>query len=195
MDVALVAAQLGLRPVDARPCVGVEALAALEERAADDLLGPGELARVGEGIAEQAPEADRLDPVSEPLEGDEAALEDRDARVELADERVRAAEALGERGSLPLLGARGDERALEVGDRLARFALAQREVAEPFLHLRPLRGGERAVEELAVERAGALEVVEPERDLGLEDREADRTDVRAGREVVLADAEPAAELP
>ena len=60
------------------------------------------------------------------------------------------------------------ERLLEQRDRLLRVAGAERDLAEPGDRARPVTRQHRLVERLLVQRPGPVEVVEPQRDLGLE---------------------------
>jgi hypothetical protein len=93
-----------------------------------------------------------------------------------------------------VLGRGGPEqgqRLLEEADRAARVPAAEGELAESGE-----RGAAIVLERILEEPLGGLEIVEPERDLGVEEcgLPGDRPVLAPGREVVRADAEALAEL-
>ena len=86
------------------------------------------------------------------------------------------------------------ECALELLDRQPRVAASVRDLAEAGVRVRLDLVVGHLLEHPRVQALGELELVQPERDLGLEDGAVALTGVDAGGEVVLRDAEPAAQL-
>jgi hypothetical protein len=88
------------------------------------------------------------------------------------------------------------ERPLEALDRLARPAAAVRHLAEALVRLRPREVGARVLEHRREEALRQVELLQAERDLGLEEGPArlEAAVLRPGGEPVLGDPEPPAEL-
>ncbi len=162
----------------------------------DDPLGAGVVAVVGQRVAEQGRELDVLEDVRRALVGVHAALQQRQRRAELAGGGICAREALGEARQLHDVAARRGDRVEQEPCRLGGLPVAECEAAEAgerFGTVVPVFPG--VSERALVERARRLDVVEPERDLGVDKAGVGvRLDPAPGREVVGADAQPASEL-
>ncbi len=142
---------------------------AARERVRDDAFGAGEVAVVGQRVAEHRGEADVLEGVGGVGVFLDAALEQGDRRPGLPDGAVGAGEALGERGLLDDVGAGELDRLGQERDRLAAVPLPQRDTAEACEALATHGAGGLLVGEcVPVQTAGLREVVETQRDLGVE---------------------------
>jgi hypothetical protein len=85
------------------------------------------------------------------------------------------------------------ERFFEMLDRVARPALSERELAEPFEGTPTVGGRASLVQRVVIKPPGELEVVEAEGNLGL-DQAGRRLDGRSSGEVVLRDSESPSKL-
>jgi hypothetical protein len=166
------------------------------ERLAEELLGAAEVARVDERMAEQDHELDAAQGVVVALGALEAALEDGDRGLELAHHGVGAAEGVGQVRVLGLRRPVERERALEVLDGEAWIAAPVGDLAEAFVSARAESVRRGVLQEVGVEALRVLEVLQAEGDLGFQERAAGvaAAVLRARREPVLGDPEPAAEL-
>ena len=196
LRLAALRVQAGLRPVEPREHDRVAEVPRDRERLPDQLLRLREAAVVDVRVREQHREAERLDRVGAPVGVRAAALEEGDRRLELADHRVRAPERVGRLRMGELVEAVVRHGLLEELDRASRVAVPEGELSEPREGFRALGRSAGVVQGLLEEPLGALHVVEPERDLCLDERSAahglDSLDAR--REVVLGHAETPAEL-
>jgi hypothetical protein len=159
-----------LRPVEAGARVRVGDVAADRERLRNDALGSAEIAAVGQRVARHRGEAHVLEHVRRALVDVEAALEQGDRGTQLTGRRVRTGEAFGDPRVLDRVEATGLDRGFEAFDRVARLPLVEGDVAQARERLRPLGGGDCGHERVLVEPPGALEVVEAQRELRLEER-------------------------
>jgi hypothetical protein len=191
---ALLGEQPRLRPVEAGTRVRLGDVPTDGKRLRNDTLRTAEVAAVGQRIPHHRGEANVLEHVRRGLVDVEAALEERDRGAEFTGGGERTGEAFGNRRVLDGIESARVDRRFEELDRVARPPLVERDLAEPGERLRPLRGRDRSGERLLVEPPCAFEIVETKRELRVE--EPGRLCLRgdgAGRKVVRADAEPAAE--
>src|SRR5581483_10683810 len=189
---ALLEQQARLRPVETGARVRIGDRAAPVERLADDALGLAELAGIGQCVAQQRGEPDVLQYVAAVREPLGALAEERDRRCELADGRVRTPERLREPRSIGRAAVA--ERLLQKLDRLASPAQLEHGAPEPFERFGTRRPVPADFDDLAVERLGAPDLPEPQRDLGVDELRRDVGGADLAREIRLAHTETTGEL-
>ena len=183
-----------MRPVDARLEDRVSRVRGELERSLEELLGLGELGLVDERVREQHGEADALDRVVAPLRGVERLAEDRVGRIEVVEHRVRAAERVRPGRVIGEVVRHDAPRLLEPAHRLAGVPLAERELAEPRERPGPLVGVGALLERRLEHLPRLVGLVEAQRELCVHEPRRGVVPLRAGGEVVLADAETPAHL-
>ena len=112
----------------------------------------------------------------------------------LVDHRVGAAEAVRRPGVVGHAVLPQDARLLESADRLPRLAGPERDLPETCKGPRSLVLRLRAVQCFQVQLLRNLRLVQPERELRLDQHGGVVVALLSGREIVLADTEPPAHL-
>ncbi len=183
-----------MRPVDAGAEDRIVRVGGDADRALEQLPGRCEIFDVDQRVREQHREADRLGGVVLLLGRGQRLSEDRDRRLHLVDHRVGAAEAVGRPRVVGQAVLPEDARLLESGDRLPRLAGPERDLPETGEGPGSLVLRRRAIQRFHVELLRNLRLVQPERELRLDQHGSVVVALLSGREIVLADTEPPAHL-
>ena len=141
-------------------------------------------------VREQDGEAGGLDLVATLLGDGQGLVEDGDRRLELVHHRVGAAERVGCGRLVGETVARRRPRFLDAPDRGPGVAAAERDLSEACQGAGPLLGSVGLLERGLVQLRGGVDLVEPERELGLDERRRLAAAFGAGRQEILADSEP-----